>query len=164
MPLINYARGDLADVYGMMTGRHVLYGLSDGGAHCNTICDASFPTSTLALWSRGDKAGRQIPLEQLVHGYTQRNACHVGWFDRGVIAPGYLADINLIDLEKLTLRPPELTQDLPAGGARLMQTSPGYVMTLKRGVPTFEASRHTGATPGRLVRGRQGSATRLAAH
>ncbi len=163
MPLINYARGDLADVYGMMTGRHVLYGLSDGGAHCNTICDASFPTSTLALWSRGDKAGRRIPLEQLVHGYTQRNARHVGWFDRGVIAPGYLADINLIDLDRLTLRPPELIQDLPAGGARLMQTSPGYVMTLKRGAPTFEASQHTGAAPGRLVRGPQDGATQPAA-
>lgn len=158
MPLINYARGDLADVYAMMTGRHVLYGLSDGGAHCNTICDASFPTSTLALWSRGDKGGRRIPLEELVHGYTQRNARHVGWWDRGVIAPGYLADINLIDPDRLTLSPPELVGDLPAGGTRLMQTSPGYLMTLKSGAPTFEASRHTGATPGRLVRGPQRAA------
>lgn len=163
MPLINYARGDLNDVYAMMTGRHVLYGLSDGGAHCNTICDASFPTSTLSLWSRGNKSGHRIRLETLVHGYTQKNARHVGWFDRGVLAPGYLADINLIDFEKLTLHPPVLASDLPAGGTRLMQTSPGYVMTLKRGVPTFEASQHTGAAPGRLMRGRQAPPLRHAA-
>jgi N-acyl-D-amino-acid deacylase len=153
MPLINYVEGDLAATHGMMTAEHTLFGLSDGGAHCGTICDGSFPTTTLALWSRGDKAGRTIPLEALVHGYTQRNARHVGWRDRGVLAPGYLADINIIDLAVLNLSPPEIVQDLPAGGVRLLQTARGYRTTMKSGVVTFENGTWTGETPGGLVRG-----------
>jgi N-acyl-D-aspartate/D-glutamate deacylase len=153
MPLINYVEGDLAATHGMMTADHTLFGLSDGGAHCGTICDGSFPTTTLALWSRGDKAGRTIPLEALVHGYTQRNARHVGWRDRGVLAPGYLADINIIDLGALDLSPPEIVQDLPAGGVRLLQTARGYRTTMKSGVVTFENGAWTGETPGGLVRG-----------
>jgi N-acyl-D-aspartate/D-glutamate deacylase len=155
MPLINYARGDLADTHGMMTAPHTLFGLSDGGAHCGTICDGSFPTTTIALWRRGDKAGRTVPLEALVHGYTQRNARHVGWFDRGVVAPGHIADLNIIDLDDLSLSPPEVVQDLPAGGARLLQTAKGYRATIKSGVATFENGAWTGETPGRLVRGEQ---------
>ena len=153
MPLINYIRGDLADTFGMMTAEHTLYGLSDGGAHCGTICDGSFPTTTIALWSRGDKSGNAIPLETLVHGYTQRNARHVGWRDRGVLAPGYLADINVIDLDALDLGPPEIVQDLPAGGVRLLQKARGYRTTIKSGATTLENGAWTGATPGRLVRG-----------
>jgi N-acyl-D-aspartate/D-glutamate deacylase len=153
MPLINYADGNLAATHGMMTGDHTLFGLSDGGAHCGTICDGSFPTTTLALWSRGDKGGRTIPLEALVHGYTQRNARHVGWLDRGVLAPGHLADINLIDLAALNLSPPEIVQDLPAGGVRLLQAPRGYRATMKSGVVTFENGVWTGETPGGLVRG-----------
>ena len=99
MPLINYARGNLDDVYGMMQGAHTLYGLSDGGAHCGTISDGSFPTTTIALWSKGNKAGQSFPVEALVHGYSQRNARHVGWLDRGVVGPGYLADLNVISLD-----------------------------------------------------------------
>jgi N-acyl-D-aspartate/D-glutamate deacylase len=155
MPLINYARGNLDDVHGMMTGNHVLYGLSDGGAHCGTICDGSFPTTTVALWSRGNKAGLSTPLERLVHGYTQKNAAHVGWHDRGVLAPGYLADINVIALDELALAPPEIVQDLPAGGTRLLQQPRGYRATIKSGVPTFERGQWTGRTPGRLLRGAQ---------
>jgi N-acyl-D-aspartate/D-glutamate deacylase len=155
MPLINYAQGNLDAVHGMMTGTNSLYGLSDGGAHCGTICDGSFPTTTISLWSRGSKSGLSIPLEQLVHGYTQRNARHVGWFDRGVIAPGYLADFNIIDLESLSLGPPSIVQDLPAGGARLLQTARGYRWTIKNGVVTFKDGQWTGETPGRLLRGAQ---------
>ncbi len=155
MPLINYARGDLEDTYAMMTSSHTLYGLSDGGAHCGTICDGSFPTTTIALWSRGSKSGRTIPLESLVHGYTQRNARHVGWHDRGVIAPGYLADINLIDMDGLNLGPPEIVQDLPAGGVRLLQKAHGYRATMKSGAVTFQNGEWTGETPGRLLRGEQ---------
>ena len=153
MPLINYARGDLDDVHAMMSGDHVLFGLSDGGAHCGTICDGSFPTSTLSLWGRGSRNGLSLPLEALVHGYTQRNAAHVGWHDRGVVRPGYLADLNVIDLDELALSPPEIVQDLPAGGTRLMQTPRGYRWTLKSGTVSFEDGRWTGATPGRLLRG-----------
>lgn len=153
MPLINYAKGDLEDTFRMMVSNHTLFGLSDGGAHCGTICDGSFPTTTLALWSRGSKGGHRIPLENLVHGYTQRNARHVGWRDRGVVAPGLLADLNIIDMDRLNLSPPEIVQDLPAGGVRLLQTAHGYRATLKSGTVTFENGQWTGETPGRLVRG-----------
>jgi N-acyl-D-aspartate/D-glutamate deacylase len=155
MPLINYARGSLDDVYGMMSGRHTLFGLSDGGAHCGTISDGSFPTTTVGLWSKGSKSGLKLPLEALVHGYTQRNAVHVGWLDRGVVAPGYLADLNVIDLDGLTLPPPAIVQDLPAGGTRLLQSARGYRFTVKSGAVTFEGGQWTGATPGRLLRGEQ---------
>ncbi|MEH3099462.1 N-acyl-D-amino-acid deacylase family protein [Sphingomonas adhaesiva] len=158
MPLINYARGNLDDVHGMMTGPHALYGLSDGGAHCGTICDGSFPTTTIALWSKGSKSGLSAPLERLVHGYTQRNAAHVGWHDRGVLAPGYLADLNVIALDELSLAPPEIVQDLPAGGTRLLQQPRGYRWTVKSGMPTFERGAWTGRTPGRLLRGQRARA------
>jgi N-acyl-D-aspartate/D-glutamate deacylase len=155
MPLINYAHGNLDDVYGMMTAPHTLYGLSDGGAHCGTICDGSFPTTTIGLWSHGSKSGLKASVESLVHGYTQRNAEHVGWYDRGVIAPGYLADLNVIELDKLSLSPPEIVQDLPAGGTRLLQSARGYRWTIKSGTVTFENGKWTGETPGRLLRGDQ---------
>ncbi|MCI3131926.1 N-acyl-D-amino-acid deacylase family protein [Phenylobacterium aquaticum] len=155
MPLINYARGNLDDVYGMMSGAHTLYGLSDGGAHCGTICDGSFPTTTIGLWSKGSKSGFKTPLETLVHGYTQRNAAHVGWDDRGVIKPGYLADLNVISLDDLQLSPPQIVQDLPAGGTRLLQTARGYRWTVKSGAVTFENGQWTGETPGQLLRGAQ---------
>jgi N-acyl-D-aspartate/D-glutamate deacylase len=153
MPLLNYAHGNLDDVAGMMEGAHTLYGLSDGGAHCGTISDASFPTTTVALWSKGSKSGRRFPVEALVHGYTQRNARHVGWRDRGVVAPGRLADLNVIDLEGLSLSPPAIVHDLPAGGTRLMQKARGYRWTIKSGDVTFEDGEWTGATPGGLIRG-----------
>jgi len=153
LPFNNYAYGNLDDVYGMMTGPHSLYGISDGGAHCGFICDASFPTTTLSLWSNGSKSGHKIPLEALVHGSTQRNARHVGWHDRGTIQVGQLADLNVIDMAELALSPPEIVQDLPAGGTRLLQTAKGYRQTIKSGVVTFEGGRWTGETPGRLVRG-----------
>lgn len=155
MPLINYARGNLDDVYGMMTGAHALYGLSDGGAHCGTICDGSFPTTTIGLWAKGSKSGLKTPVESLVHGYTQRNAQHVGWYDRGVVAPGYLADLNVIALDDLSLSPPAIVQDLPAGGTRLLQSARGYRWTVKSGAVTFEDGKWTGETPGKLLRGDQ---------
>ena len=141
LPLNNYFYGNLDDVHGMMTGPYTLYGLSDGGAHCGTICDGSFPTTTIALWSKGSKSGHAMPLESLVHGYTQRNARHVGWHDRGAVKVGQLADLNIIDLGRLSLSPPEIVQDLPAGGTRLLQTAKGYRQTIKSGVVTFEDGR-----------------------
>ncbi|TPE65057.1 amidohydrolase family protein [Sandaracinobacter neustonicus] len=153
MPLINYARGDLGDVFDMLSAPNTLYGLSDGGAHCGTICDASFPVSTIGIWWKGNKAGASIPLEQLVHGLTQRNARHVGWLDRGVVAPGTRADLNLIDLDELSVPPPRMVHDLPAGGGRLLQRPRGILMTLCAGVVTFEYGEPTGELPGRLLRG-----------
>ncbi|MGE0660103.1 MAG: amidohydrolase family protein [Reyranellaceae bacterium] len=152
-PLINYTHGNLDDCHEMLVADNTLFGLSDGGAHCGTICDGSFPTTTLALWSRGNKSGLSVPVERLVHGYTQRNAAHVGWHDRGVIAPGYLADLNVIDLDGLALSPPEIVQDLPAGGTRLLQTARGYRYTIKSGAVSFDNGEWTGELPGRLLRG-----------
>lgn len=152
MPLINYAHGSLDAVHDMLTASHTLYGLSDGGAHCGTICDASFPVSTLAIWTRGNRAGRRIALEELVHGLTQRNALHMGWTDRGVVAPGKRADLNLIDMDRLSVSPPRMVHDLPAGGGRLMQEPEGLLLTICNGVITFENGEATGEFPGRLLR------------
>ncbi len=155
MPLNNYAAGNLDDVREMMTAPNVVFGLSDGGAHCNFICDATFPTTAVAHWCRDRTRGPGLPLEHVVHHQTQRPAQHVGWRDRGVIAPGYVADINVIDLSALQLRPPRLVADLPAGGTRLLQAADGYRWTVKSGTVTFVDGEWTGATPGRVVRGAQ---------
>ncbi|HKA04631.1 MAG TPA: amidohydrolase family protein [Acidimicrobiales bacterium] len=155
MPLMNYAAGDLSDVREMLLSPHSIIGLSDGGAHCGTVCDASFPTTAVALWGRDRTRGERLPIELVVHHLTQRTASHVGWHDRGVIGAGYLADINLIDLDELGAHPPTLVRDLPAGGRRLMQTAAGYRATIKRGVVTFAEGHPTGDRPGRLVRGPQ---------
>lgn len=154
-PVINFTNHSLDTVHTMMASERALFGLSDGGAHCGTICDASFPTTAIDFWRRGNRHGKAFPVEAMVHGYSQRNALYIGWEDRGVIAPGYLADLNLIDLDSLALPPPEIVHDLPAGGARLLQRPTGYRMTMKRGQVTFRDGRATGALPGRLVRGGQ---------
>ena len=96
-----------------------------------------------------------MPVETVVHQITQRPAAHFGWLDRGVVAPGYLADLNVIDLEHLECAPPEIATDLPAGGRRLLQAATGYRWTVKRGAVTFEDGVHTGELPGQLVRGAQ---------
>src|SRR6266851_5541304 len=138
VPLMNYARGDLDDVRDMITSPHSIFGLSDAGAHCNAISDATFPTTAITHWTRDRTRGEGLGLEYMVHHQTQRTAAHVGWLDRGVLAPGYLADLNVIDHDALAVRPPELVADLPAGGTRLMQRAVGYVATIKRGVPVVE--------------------------
>jgi N-acyl-D-aspartate/D-glutamate deacylase len=155
MPLHNYASGDLSAVREMLLSPHAIIGLSDGGAHCGTVCDASFPTTAVALWGQKRTRGEGLPIELIVHHLTQRTASHVGWRDRGVIGAGYLADLNLIDLDELGAHPPTLVHDLPAGGKRLMQTAAGYRATIKRGVVTFAEGQPTGDRPGRLVRGPQ---------
>ncbi len=152
IPLMNYARGDLDDVREMLTSPHAMFGLSDAGAHCNSICDGTFPTTAITHWTRDRTRGDLLDLEAVVHQQTQRTARHVGWTDRGVVTPGCLADLNLIDLEHLTLRPPRLVADLPAGGTRLLQAAEGYVATLKRGEVIAEHGELTGVRPGRLQR------------
>ncbi len=154
IPLMNYARGDLDDVREMLTSPYAMFGLSDAGAHCNSICDGTFPTSAITHWTRDRTRGERLPLETVVHHQTQRTARHVGWNDRGVVAPGYLADLNVIDLERLSLRAPHLVADLPAGGTRLMQVADGYVATIKRGEVIAEDGALTGARPGGLQRSR----------
>ena len=153
IPLMNYAHGSLDDVREMLTSPNAMFGLSDAGAHCNSICDGTFPTTAITHWTRDRSRGDLLALEHVVHQQTQRTARHVGWTDRGVVAPGHLADLNVIDLERLTLHPPHLVADLPAGGTRLMQTADGYVATVKRGQVIAEQGELTGARPGRLQRG-----------
>lgn len=154
LPLFNYAHRDLSDTREMLLSDDVVLGLSDAGAHCGVISDGSMPTTALALWTRR-RRGEGLPLELMVHHLTQRTARQVGWHDRGVLAPGYLADVNIIDLDALGARPPRIVHDLPAGGRRLMQTATGYRRTIKRGVTTFRDGEHDGHLPGRLVRGAQ---------
>ena len=139
----------------MLLSEQVLPGLSDGGAHVSFICDASFPTFMLTHWARDRTRGEGLPLEFVVKRQTHDTARHVGWDDRGVLAPGYLADINLIDFENLSLPAPSMIYDLPAGGKRLMQKPTGYRATIKRGVVTFLDGEPTGALPGSLQRGAQ---------
>jgi len=153
MPLFNWSHGNLDDVREMLMSPRSLIGLSDAGAHCGAVSDGSFTSSLLTLWGRDRQRGEKLPIEKLVHHVTQRTANHVGWFDRGVLAPGLLADINVIDMEALAVHPPTIVKDLPAGGRRLMQTASGYDYTVKNGVVTFDHGVHTGVLPGGLVRG-----------
>ncbi len=153
LPLFNFAHGDFRDLHEMITTDFALFGLSDAGAHCGAICDASMPTSAITLWSRDRTDESRVPLEAIVHHQTQRTAAHVGWHDRGVVAPGFVGDLNVIDLDGLACRIPHLVHDLPAGGRRLMQEARGYEYTVKHGTVTFEGGRHTGALPGGLLRG-----------
>jgi N-acyl-D-aspartate/D-glutamate deacylase len=131
----------------------VLFGLSDGGAHCGVIADAGMPTFILSYWGRDRTKGDRFPLEFLVRKLTSDTARAYGLTDRGEIKPGLLADLNVIDFEQLRLFRPEAVYDLPAGGRRLVQRAEGYRYTVKSGQVTFEDGRHTGALPGTLVRG-----------
>ncbi|MEA3019658.1 MAG: hypothetical protein QOI47_1182 [Actinomycetota bacterium] len=152
VPLLNYAEGNLEAVGEMMAHEFSVPGLSDGGAHVGTICDGSFPTTWLRLWGRDRDHGR-MTLPFLVQRHTSGTARTVGLLDRGVLAPGYRADVNLIDFERLQERRPEMHFDLPAGGKRLLQRADGYVATLVAGQVTYESGVATDALPGRLIRG-----------
>jgi N-acyl-D-aspartate/D-glutamate deacylase len=138
----------------MITFPGALFGLSDSGAHCTTLCDASFPTFALSYWSR-DVTDDPIRAEHLVHCQTQRAAMYLGLGDRGVVAPGYLADLNVIDLEHLGVGRPRLVHDLPGGAARFVQDATGYHATVKRGAVVMSEGKPTGERTGRLVRGAQ---------
>jgi N-acyl-D-aspartate/D-glutamate deacylase len=155
LPFLNYADGSLDPSYSMLTHDDTMPGLSDGGAHVGMICDGSFPTSNLTLWTRDRTRGPKLPIEQMVHLQTQRTAAALGLFDRGVIASGYRADLNVIDYDRLALDAPQVVYDLPAGGRRLIQRARGYEATLVAGEITYRAGEPTGALPGRLVRGAQ---------
>jgi N-acyl-D-aspartate/D-glutamate deacylase len=152
-PFFNFSHGNLGAVREMITSPAALFGLSDAGAHCGTICDASMTTSYLSMWARDRRDRDGLAVERVVHQITQRPAAHVGWLDRGVLAPGYLADLNVVDLDRLGCHPPELVNDLPAGGRRLIQAALGYQWTIKRGTVTFAGGAPTGEQPGALVRG-----------
>jgi N-acyl-D-aspartate/D-glutamate deacylase len=163
-PLYNYTKFNLDDVRRMLTHPRSLFGLSDAGAHVGTVCDASFPTFLLSYWGR-DRAGSQSGLDPrdpgarglalpfLIERLTRRNARYLGLDDRGVIAIGKKADLNVIDHEQLGLSSPRLVHDLPAGGKRLLQGASGYRATLVSGVTIARDGRLTGERPGRVVRG-----------
>ncbi|RMD87671.1 MAG: D-aminoacylase [Alphaproteobacteria bacterium] len=151
-PIYNYSRFDLADLRTMMTHPQALFGLSDGGAHVGTVCDASFPTFLLTHWARDRSRGERLPLEWLVKKQTRDNARHMGLHDRGVLAPGMKADINVIDFDRLRLPRPRIVHDLPAGGKRLFQGAEGYRATLVAGEPIVLDDALTDARPGRLLR------------
>jgi len=154
MPTLNYREGSLDAVGQQLSHPASVSGLSDGGAHVGTICDVSFPTTLLQWWGRDRPHGR-LPIELLVHKQTQATAETVGLLDRGVIAPGYRGDVNVIDFDRLGLHAPEIHYDLPAGGRRLLQRADGYVHTFVAGTEIRADGESTGATPGRLIRGAQ---------
>jgi N-acyl-D-aspartate/D-glutamate deacylase len=155
VPILNYVTGNLDTTREMLTHRDTLPGLGDGGAHVGIICDASTPTFLLTHWARDRKRGAKLPIETVISRQARETAAAVGLNDRGVIAPGYKADINVIDFDRLTLRAPEVAYDLPTGGRRLMQRAEGYVATIVSGAVVRREGVDTGARPGRLVRGAQ---------
>jgi N-acyl-D-aspartate/D-glutamate deacylase len=155
LPLLNYADGNLDFLEELQAADDTVNSLSDGGAHCGTICDAASPTFMLQHWVRDRKRGGRLSLEHAVKRQCLDTARLYGLEDRGVIAPGYLADLNVIDMDRLKLGKPWLAFDLPAGGKRLLQKAEGYVCTIKNGVVTFREGEWTGEAPGGLIRGPQ---------
>jgi N-acyl-D-aspartate/D-glutamate deacylase len=163
LPFLNYADGSLDPSYAMLTHPDTVPGLSDGGAHVGMICDGSFPTSNLTLWTRDRTRGPKLGVEEVVRMQTRDTAEAVGLYDRGRIAPGYRADLNVIDYENLSLKSPQVAYDLPSGGRRLIQRADGYVATIVAGQITYRDGEPTGALPGRLLRGSQAAPVALAA-
>jgi N-acyl-D-aspartate/D-glutamate deacylase len=161
-PILNYADGNLDFLEALQEADDTVNSLSDGGAHCGTICDAASPTFMLQHWVR-DRAGKRISLENAVKRQCRDTALLYGLSDRGLVAPGYLADINVIDLDKVKLGKPWLAFDLPAGGKRLLQKAEGYVCTIKSGQVTFRDGAYLGVHPGKLVRGPQAAPVAMAA-
>ncbi len=155
MPLGGYADGDFRVLAELLTQPDVVLGLGDGGAHCGLLCDASVPTYMLSHWARERSRGERLPLELAVNLQTRRTAALFGFDDRGLVAPGHLADLNVIDADNVASEAPEMVYDLPAGGRRLVQRARGYVATIKRGVVVRDHDAATGERPGRLVRGPQ---------
>ncbi len=153
MPVMNFFDGNLDAVAEMLAHPHTVPGLGDGGAHVGTICDASFPTTLLTHWGRDRRRGARFELPWLVARQCRATAQTVGLTDRGLLAPGYKADVNVIDFDRLGLERPRITGDLPAGGKRLMQPAHGYLHTFVSGVEVYREGEPTGALPGRLVRG-----------
>ncbi len=150
-PIYNYTEFNYDNVHTMLTHPNALLGLSDGGAHVGTICDGSFPAYFLAHWVRDRERGR-IDLARAVQMLSADAADYLGVSDRGRLAVGLRADINVVDLEQLALTPPRMVQDLPAGGQRLLQEARGFRATLVKGEAVVENDRVTAARPGRLLR------------
>jgi N-acyl-D-aspartate/D-glutamate deacylase len=151
-PLLNYAGNSLDAIHEMLQHPHVVPGLGDGGAHVGLISDGSFPTFLISHWAKDRTRGPKLPLEKLVKAQSADTAALVGLTDRGRIAEGLKADLNLIDFNQLGVVAPEIAYDLPTGGKRLIQRARGYVATVCSGAVTFERGESTGELPGKLVR------------
>ncbi len=151
-PLGGYASYNLDAQRKLMQHPNVIMGLSDGGAHCGVIADAGMPSFIMTHWGRDRQKGETLPLEFIVHSLTRRTALAYDMPDRGLLATDMLADINVIDFDRMRLHRPEAIHDLPLGGKRLVQRVEGYDYTIKSGTVTFERGQHTGQLPGKLVR------------
>ena len=151
-PVVNYNQDDLGVLHTMLEDDTTLLGLSDGGAHCSSIIDASVPTWMLMHWTRDRTRGPKIPLERMVQRQTGDTAAFFGFHDRGQLKEGMKADVNVFDYQGLKLHVPEIRYDMPMNGRRLLQRAEGYKHTFVSGVETFRDGTYTGATPGRLVR------------
>jgi N-acyl-D-aspartate/D-glutamate deacylase len=152
-PIFNYSGGDLDVLHTLLNHPRTRISLADGGAHVGAICDASIQTFMLTHWVKGRTRGQRLGLEHAIRMQTRDTAWLYGLRDRGVLAPGFKADVNVIDLENLTLHAPEIVYDLPAGGRRFVQKATGYTATVLNGQVTFENGEPTGALPGGLLRG-----------
>jgi N-acyl-D-amino-acid deacylase len=155
VPILNYVDGDCEALREMLLHPAAALGLADGGAHVAIICDASIPTFMLTHWARDRSRGQRLPLELVIRRQTADTATLYGLLDRGVVAPGHRADLNVIDHAGLRLRAPEVVHDLPGGARRITQGAEGYVATIVAGTPVREHDADTGARPGRLIRGGQ---------
>jgi len=154
-PFLNYANDDLEPSLAMMRHPHTILGLGDGGAHVGMISDGSFPTTMLTHWTRDRTRGPKLPLEWVIKAQCRDTAEAVGLNDRGLVKPGYKADLNVIDYDGLTLRRPSVAYDLPAGGRRLVQHADGYEATIVSGEIVYRDGNPTAALPGKLIRGAQ---------
>jgi N-acyl-D-amino-acid deacylase len=155
VPILNYAYSSLDAVREMIQHPQAVMGLADGGAHCAIICDASIPTTNVTIWTRDRTRGEKLPLEFIIRKQTQDTARLFGMHDRGVLAPGFKADLNVIDYDNLRVHQPQIVHDLPGGAKRLIQRADGYVATIVSGQVVMRNGEPTDARPGRVVRGEQ---------
>lgn len=158
-PLFNFSQETLDPLREMHRHPRTRMGLADAGAHCATICDGAMPTFMLSFWTRDRSRGELMDLEHVVARQTSGTAQHYGLRDRGVVAPGYRADINIIDYDALGVDRPVMANDLPTGAQRFVQRARGYRATICAGEVVAEHGEFTGATPGRLIRGPQSGPT-----
>ncbi len=158
-PLSNYSYGNLDSVHDMLAHDSTIVGLGDGGAHVGILCDSSAISTMLTHWTRDRRRGAKFTLPWAIKRITRDSARAIGLRDRGVVAAGYKADLNVIDYDRLRLRKPEVVYDLPSGGRRLIQRADGYSATILSGAVVHRDGEATGALPGRLVRGAKAAAT-----
>jgi N-acyl-D-aspartate/D-glutamate deacylase len=153
VPISNYVDGDLRAAHEMLLHPRTVPGLSDGGAHCTMIADFDYPTFLLGYWGRDAPADLRLPVESVVKQQCADTAALVGLHDRGVLAPGKRADVNLIELSTVGSTFPTIVDDLPGGGSRLLSRGTGYITTIVAGEVTFEGGAHNGIMAGVLARG-----------